>query len=163
MTLDPCVLTEASAEGYHPSVPFPKDQLHSSEEIVLDLRPHWWFFASQASTLAAALVLGIFALIVVDNAVVNVLAAVLLLAVLAWFLIRYLVWSTTSFVITTDRVITRAGVLGRSGHRDPARAHQHGVLQPVPVRADDRGSGDLEIESASEQGTQKIADIRQAR
>ena len=159
MTADRCVLTAPGPEGYDRHVPFPKDQLHSSEEVVLDLRPHWWFFASQASTLAAALVLGVFALVVIDNVVVNVLAAVLLLAVLAWFLIRYLVWSTTSFVITTDRVITRSGVLGRQGIEIPLeRINTVFFSQTLFERI--IGAGDLEIESAGEQGTQKISDIR---
>lgn len=137
---------------------FPKDQLYSSEEVVLDLRPHWWFFASQASALFGALVLGVFALLI-GNPAVNVLAAVLLVAVLVWFLIRYLVWSTTSFVITTDRVITRSGVLGRSGIEIPLeRINTVFFSQTLFERM--IGSGDLEIESASEQGTQKIDDIR---
>jgi uncharacterized membrane protein YdbT with pleckstrin-like domain len=140
-------------------VAFPEEQLHSSEKVVLDLRPHWWFFASQASTLFAALVLGVFALVVVDNAVVNLLAAALLVGVLVWFLVRYLVWSTTSFVITTDRVITRSGVLGRQGIEIPLeRINTVFFSQTLFERL--IGSGDLEIESAGEQGTQKIADIR---
>jgi membrane protein YdbS with pleckstrin-like domain len=152
-------MTGPGGRGTIRVVGFPKEQLHSSEQVVLDLRPHWWFFASQASTLLAAVVLGVFALVVIDQAVVNILAAVLLVGVLVWFLLRYLVWATTSFVITTDRVITRQGVLGRQGIEIPLeRINTVFFSQTLFERL--IGSGDLEIESAGEQGNQKISDIR---
>ena len=116
---------------------FKDDQLFSNEEIVLDLRPHWWFFANQAATLLAAVVLGVAALFI-GNGIINILAAVLLVVVLLWFLARYLVWTTTAFVVTTDRLISRNGGVQSLGHGDPARAGQHRVLQPELLRAADR-------------------------
>jgi uncharacterized membrane protein YdbT with pleckstrin-like domain len=140
-------------------VPFSEDQLYSTEKVVLDLRPHWWFFASQAATLAAAVVLGLIALVLVNNAVVNLLAALLLVAVLVWFIARYLVWTTTSFVVTTDRLISRSGVFGRQGTEIPLeRVNTVFFSQSLFERL--IGSGDLEIESAGEQGSQRFSDIR---
>ncbi len=138
---------------------FSKDQLYSSEEVVLDLRPHWWFFVNQATVLAGALLLGIVALVFINNFVVNIIAAILLVAALGWFLLRYLVWTTTAFVVTTDRLITRTGVLSRSGIEIPLeRVNTVFFSQSFFERM--IGSGDLQIESAGEQGTQSFSNIR---
>jgi len=139
-------------------VAFDEEQLYSSEEVVLDLRPHWWFFANQAATLVAAVVLGVLALLIGQDAV-SLMAAGLLVVVLFWFLARYLVWSTTSFVVTTDRLITRDGVFSRQGTEIPLeRVNTVFFSQSLFERL--IGSGDLEIESAGEQGSQQFSDIR---
>ncbi len=140
-------------------MPFSDDQLYSAEEVVLDLRPHWWFFANQATSLVGALVLGVIALLFVNEAVVNLMAAGLIVFVLAWFIARYIVWSTTSFVVTTDRLISRSGVFSRQGTEIPLeRVNTVFFSQTLFERL--IGSGDLEIESAGEQGSQQFSDIR---
>lgn len=140
-------------------VPFPEEQLYSEEEVVLDLKPHWWFFANQVSALVAALILGLVALVLVQNAVVTVIAAALIVLILLWFVGRYVVWSTTSFVVTTDRLINRSGVFSRQGTEIPLeRVNTVFFAQTLFERI--IGSGDLEIESASEQGSQKFSNIR---
>ena len=40
-------------------MPFPRKLLNDSEDIVLDLHPHWWFFAPPMFVLIASIVLGI--------------------------------------------------------------------------------------------------------
>ena len=126
---------------------------------MLDLRPHWWFFASQATALVGALLLGVLALVFIPNGVVQVLAAALIIGVLLWFIGRYVVWATTNFVVTTDRLISRKGVFNRQGTEIPLeRINTVFFSQTLFERM--IGSGDLEIESASEQGSQKFTDIR---
>lgn len=138
---------------------FPEDQLYSEEEIILDLRPHWWFFSSQALALAAALTLGVLALAFIPNGIVQVLAAALIILVLVWFIGRYVVWATTNFVVTTDRLISRSGVFSRQGTEIPLeRINTVFFSQTLFERV--IGSGDLEIESAGEQGSQKFSNIR---
>ncbi len=138
---------------------FPEEQLYSEEEIVLDLRPHWWFFASQASALFGALLLGVFAITLVQNSIISIAALALVVFVLVWLIARYVVWSTTSFVVTTDRLISRLGVLSRQGIEIPLeRVNTVFFSQTFFERL--IGSGDLEIESASEQGSQKFSNIR---
>lgn len=152
-------MTGSPPPGTIRCVAFPEDQLNSSEQVVLDLRPHWWFFANQAVTLLAAVVLGVLALVFVDVAAVSLIAAGLLVVVLGWFIARYLVWSTTSFVVTTDRLISRHGVFSRQGIEIPLeRVNTVFFSQSLFERL--IGSGDLEIESASEQGSQSFSDIR---
>jgi len=40
-------------------MPFPKKYLNEGEEIILDLRPHWFYLVGPASALLAALVLAL--------------------------------------------------------------------------------------------------------
>lgn len=145
--------------SYDADVGFADDQLYAGEEVVLDLRPHWWFFASQAAVLLGALILGIIALVFIPEAVVWAIAAVLLLGALIWFLIRYVVWSTTSFVVTTDRLIHQEGVFNQESIQIPLdRINTVFLRRTFFERV--IGSGDLEIESAGEKGSQTFADIR---
>lgn len=138
---------------------FSDDQLYSEEQVVLDLRPHWWFFANQVGALIVAVLLGLIALLVIGNPVVNIIAAGLLVVILAWFIARYVVWATTGFVVTTDRLINRSGVFGRQGTEIPLeRVNTVFFAQTFFERL--IGSGDLEIESAGEQGSQKFSNIR---
>ena len=98
---------------------FPKKYLNDSEEIILDLRPHWFFLFGPAFALVASLVLAIY----VAQADVSdfVLFPALALAVVAllFFLVRYAQWITTDFVLTTDRLIYRKGVVSRQGKEIP--------------------------------------------
>ena len=138
---------------------FDKKLLNQNEEILLDLRPHWWFFANQAVALLGALVLGLFAAVLVQEPAITIAALILILGVLIWFIARYVIWTTTSFVVTTDRLISRLGVFSRQGIEIPLeRVNTVFFSQTFFERV--IGSGDLEIESASEQGSQKFSNIR---
>lgn len=137
---------------------FSADQLNDEEQAILDLRPHWWFFAPQIAALIVALAIGVVALLV-GNTPFSIAAAVLLGLVLTWFIVRYVVWSTTHFVVTTDRLITRDGVFSRSGIEIPLeRVNTVFFEQNIFERI--IGSGDLAIESAGEQGSQQFSNIR---
>ncbi|MGI9594539.1 MAG: PH domain-containing protein [Acidimicrobiales bacterium] len=138
---------------------FSEEQLYSAEEVVLDLKPHWWFFTGQATALFWALVLGVVAAILIDQPVITILALGLIVVALLWFIGRYIVWSTTSFVVTTDRLINRSGVFSRQGTEIPLeRVNTVFFSQTLFERL--IGSGDLEIESAGEQGSQQFSNIR---
>ncbi len=138
---------------------FREDQAYSDEEVVLDLKPHWWFFATQALALFWALVLGMVAAVWIQQPVVTIIALGLIVVILIWFIARYIVWGTTSFVVTTDRLINRSGVFSRQGTEIPLeRVNTVFFSQSFFERL--IGSGDLEIESAGEQGSQKFSDIR---
>ena len=145
--------------SYYVVVAFPDEQLYSEEAVVLDLRPHWWFFANQAAALLGVLLLALVAVALVQQTIITIAALALTVFVLIWFIARYVVWSTTSFVVTTDRLISRVGVLSRQGIEIPLeRVNTVFYSQTFFERL--IGSGDLEIESASEQGSQKFSNIR---
>jgi uncharacterized membrane protein YdbT with pleckstrin-like domain len=143
-------------------VAFPRKLLNEAEEVVLDLRPHWWFFAGPAALLALMLVL----LVVVAA---SSLPGALLLAVagvavaaLAWFAGRYSRWATTNFVVTTDRLIYRSGVLSKRGIEIPLE-RVNTVFSSQTLFERLLRSGDLVIESAGEQGRQAFTDIPRPR
>jgi uncharacterized membrane protein YdbT with pleckstrin-like domain len=140
-------------------VPFPRKLLNDEEELVLDLHPHWWFIAKQTLALVAAMVVGILVLMSVDNGIVQVLAGVLILAALGWWVVRYLDWRTTNFVVTSDRLIYRHGVLAKHGIEIPLE-RVNNVLFSQRLFERMLGAGDLIIESAGESGRQAFSDVR---
>ena len=53
------------------------------------------------------------------NDVANYGPLVLLAAAMLWFLARWVRWRTTSFVVTTDRLVHRSGVVAKHGKEIP--------------------------------------------
>ncbi len=142
-------------------VPFPTKLLNDDEEIVLDLHPHWWFFAKPLAVLVVAIVFGVLALTneTIDYGVVQAIAAVAVVLSLAWFLVTYAQWATTNFVVTSDRLIYRHGVMAKKGIEIPLeRVNTVFFSQSIFERM--LGSGDLEIESAGEKGSQAFSNVR---
>jgi uncharacterized membrane protein YdbT with pleckstrin-like domain len=90
--------------------------------------------------------------------VVRVLLVALLLALIGLVAV-VLRWSRTYFVVTSQRVIFREGVLARRGVEIPLeRVNNVNFAQSILERM--LGAGDLLIESASEDGQQLFGDIR---
>jgi uncharacterized membrane protein YdbT with pleckstrin-like domain len=140
-------------------VAFPRKLLNEGEDVVLDLHPHWWFLAKPAAALLGAMVLGVLVLLNVDQAIVRVLAGVLIIAALGWAVVRWLDWRTTNFVVTTDRLIYRHGVLAKHGIEIPLE-RVNNVLFSQRLFERLIGAGDLVIESAGESGRQAFSDVR---
>ena len=135
---------------------FPPKLLNEGEEVVLDLHPHWWVLVKPV---ALILVLSAAALVThnVKFYVPLVLAGLDVVALL-WFLKRYSVWTTTSFVVTTDRLIRRSGVLAKHGREIPLeRVNDISFNQSLFERL--IGAGDLMIESGGERGQETFPDI----
>lgn len=148
-------------------MPFPKKLLNDYETVALDLHPHWWYFAEPAGALLASIVVGIAVTIGVRGddptpgyekwLLFAVLAAIVLSA--AWLVGRYLKWMTTNFVITSDRLIFRQGVIAKNGIEMPLeRINNVNFSQSVFERI--LGAGDLVIESGGEEGRSRFTDIR---
>ena len=136
---------------------FPPKLLNEDEEIVLDLHPAWWFFAGPVVTVAILTIIGVATFNL--HEFVRVSAGVVLLVALGWFGIRYARWVTTNFVVTSDRVIYRHGVLRKSGIEIPLeKINTVFFNQSLFERM--VGAGDLVIESAGERGRQHFRDIR---
>lgn len=135
-----------------------RKQLNPGEEVVLDLRPHWRFFLRPGLVLLLA-VAGFVAGAVADLPEwVEVALAALTLGALCWLIGRYVRWATTSFVVTTDRLIHRCGVLARRGTEIRLENVQTVFLHQSLVERLLR-SGDLVIESGGERGRQSFADV----
>lgn len=142
-------------------MPFPRKFLNEGEEIVLDMRPHWSFFAGPAAALAAALALSVFTAATFDKGwttKLTLVALLLALVALGWCVGRYARWATTNFVVTSDRLIYRHGVFAKRGQEIPLErlndvSFRRSVIQRIV------GAGDLLIESGGERGQQPFNHI----
>lgn len=142
-------------------MPYPKKLLNDYETLALDLHPHWWYFAEAAFALIGSIILGIIVLTQFDDAPSWIKFVCLALIVLSalWLLVRYLQWATTNFVITSDRVIFRHGVIAKSGIEIPLeRVNSVHFNQTIFERM--LGAGDLLIESGAETGQQRFTDVK---
>jgi uncharacterized membrane protein YdbT with pleckstrin-like domain len=145
------------------SMPYPKNLLNADESVALDLHPHWWYFAEAVSSLVGAIVFGIVMLVVAPEGGVGdflkIVTLALIIGTALWSIIRYLKWSTTSFVITSDRIIFRNGIIAKSGIEIPLeRVNNVNFKQSIFERM--IGAGDLLIESGGETGQSRFTDIR---
>jgi uncharacterized membrane protein YdbT with pleckstrin-like domain len=141
-------------------MPFPKKLLNDYEKVSLDLHPHWMYFAEPVATLVGVIIVIVAGSIVFDPPqFVQLIFVVALVAAAVWLGIRYLKWSTTNFVITSDRLIFREGVLAKRGIEIPLeRVNNVNFRQSIFERI--TGAGDLLIESAGADGAQHFTDIR---
>jgi len=139
------------------AMPYPKKLLNDYEELAVDLHPHWWYFAEAVFALVVSIVIGIIVL-GTDESWLKWIALALIVASAGWLLVRYLKWATTNFVITSDRVIFRHGVVAKSGIEIPLeRVNSVHFNQSVFERM--IGAGDLLIESGAEGGQQRFTDV----
>ena len=142
---------------------FPRRLLGDDEDVVLDLHPHWKRLTIPA--LLVPVVVGVASYVEfllpsgkartsVRWAVVAA-AALLLLRFSVWPWLR---WQTTHYVVTTQRVVIRRGVLGRSGRDIPlSRVNDVSFRHSLVERL--LGCGTLTIESAGEQGQVVLPEV----
>jgi uncharacterized membrane protein YdbT with pleckstrin-like domain len=134
---------------------FPRKYLNEGEEIILDVRPHWFYLAGPALALVAALVLAVWVSSATDSDYAIFPAMALAVVALLWFLGRYAKWVTTNFVLTSDRLIYRSGVMSRQGREIPLeRLNDVSFHQSLLQRL--LGAGDLLVESGGERGQEQF-------
>lgn len=141
---------------------FPRKLLNDNEQLILDLRPHWWFIFKPVASLVVAIIIGIVILATVDGSWAGVsrgAAGILLLVTLVFFLYKFAIWTTTNFVLTSDRVVSRKGVLSKQGIEIPLERINTVFFHQGPFERI-IGAGDLTIESAGESGSEPFTDIR---
>ena len=139
-------------------MPFPRRLLNEHEEVIIDLRPHWWFLSGPVAALFVTVALAVAVLAEVDNRAAEAAAGLLVVVALVWFAGRYARWATTNFVVTTDRLVFRQGVLAKRGKEIPLeRVNDISYSQSIFERM--IGAGDLMIESAGERGQETFTDI----
>lgn len=135
-------------------MPYPRKLLNPGEEIAFDLHPHWWYFSGLAAVAILILAAAVATPIVLKGTArtwVSLVVAIIGLLWVIWFLTKFLAWRTTHFVLTSDRLIVRSGVLGRQGREIPLeRVNDLSFHQSLFERL--VGTGDLVIESAGRQG-----------
>ncbi|MDA2979444.1 MAG: PH domain-containing protein [Actinomycetota bacterium] len=136
---------------------WPDDSLTEGETIVTSFHPHWKLLLIPAVWgLGVLVVFSLFEWCV--DALFADRAGVALL-VLAWFVVRPVVdWWFTRYVLTSERLITRKGLIAQSGIEIPLeRITNVNFSQTVIERL--LGAGDLLVESAGETGQSGFSNI----
>ncbi len=142
-------------------MPYPKKLLNENEEVALDLRPHWWFFSKHIAS-GIPLFVVVIVILAETHGTLNhwllLLWAIVAVAWGAWLGFNYLQWNFTHFVVTSDRVIFRTGVLAKRGVEIPMeRINNINFHQGMWERV--IGAGDLDIESAGKEGQSHFDDV----
>jgi membrane protein YdbS with pleckstrin-like domain len=141
-------------------MPYPDNLIQEGETLALDLRPHWWYFAGPLFAGIPVLVLLVVALKQNGDVQTAALwaAAALALAWAVWLGARLISWQTTHFLVTSDRLVFRSGILAKHTRDIPLeKVNDLASSQSLFERM--IGAGDLLIESAGERGQEKFSDI----
>jgi membrane protein YdbS with pleckstrin-like domain len=93
---------------------FPARLLNPGEEVVVCARPHWKFLFGPVTTALVALAGSVSSLVYAVPRWAEVLVGCVLVVCLVWLAGRYVRWATTLFVVTTERLVVRSGVVRRS-------------------------------------------------
>jgi len=143
-------------------MPYPKNLINDNENVALDLRPHWWYFSKHILTGIPLLIVVIITFRIEDDTLQSVAGAtvgIIAVAWAIWLLLKFISWTRTYFVVTDQRVMYRTGVLSRHGVEVPLeRINNLNFHQRMFERM--IGAGDLEIQSAGEQGTTLFENVR---
>jgi uncharacterized membrane protein YdbT with pleckstrin-like domain len=137
--------------------------LADDEEVVLDLHPHWKRLLLPALLVPVVVGVATYLLFVLPDGstrtplrwTVIALAVVVLGRFSVW---PFVGWQTTSYVLTTRRVVIRRGVFARSGRDIPLTrvndvSFEHSLLDRL-LRC-----GTLTIESAGERGQVVLPEV----
>ncbi|MGZ4676065.1 MAG: PH domain-containing protein [Acidimicrobiia bacterium] len=142
--------------------PYPPKLINEGETVVLDLKPHWWFFWKHILSGAGIFVLLLLWVGPMTGTIHNVFKWPLVIAIVvyvAFVVEKYLAWSYTHFVLTDRRVISRSGIVSKRGTEIPLdRINNIDFSQKIWERV--IGAGDLDIESAGKDGQSHFENVR---
>ncbi|MGH2777443.1 MAG: PH domain-containing protein [Actinomycetota bacterium] len=145
---------------------FPRELLADHEKLIFELRPHWVALVPSALWtvgLLVALLLGyraIDGIVDGDAGGPKSIFAVIITALWVFFaVVRFFKWRFTLFVLTTDRLITRSGVIAKHSKEIPLeRINDVTFTQSVVERI--LGAGDLLLDSSGDLGPARITAVR---
>jgi uncharacterized membrane protein YdbT with pleckstrin-like domain len=142
-------------------VGFPRKLLADHETLVFDLKPHWIALTPSVLWTVLIAVATFFGYGWLDDPS-WARPALLIAALLAFFILAvmpFLQWMYTNFVLTSDRLITRSGVIAKHSKEIPLeRINDVAFSQSIFERM--LGAGDLLLESAGERGQTRIGNVR---
>jgi uncharacterized membrane protein YdbT with pleckstrin-like domain len=142
--------------------PYPRKLINEGENVILDLKPHWFFFWKHIVVGAVFLVVFLFWVGAGGTSSAKWFGwplAIGLLVFAGFVVEKYLVWTYTHFVLTDRRVISRSGIVSKRGTEIPLERinnidfHQGLLLRVI-------GAGDLDIESAGRDGQSHFDNVR---
>jgi uncharacterized membrane protein YdbT with pleckstrin-like domain len=137
--------------------------MNEGEEVVLDLHPHWSQLVVPALVLVVVCGLGGYGLAAAPSGSAHKIVQWVIIGVaivlIVWFtVLPYLRWVTTRYVLTTDRLVLRTGIVARHGRDVPLnRVNDVSFSENLLERM--LRSGTLVIESAGERGQITLANV----
>ncbi len=142
----------------------PKRLLGEGEHVVLAMRPHWKELVGPALMLLVVSPLASYAAAVLPDGSTQpwlrlAVGVVALGVVLRWAGWPFVKWLTTAFVVTDRRIITRVGVISRSGRDMPISRINDVTFQHEGLLERILGCGTLTVESAGETGQLVMRDV----
>ena len=134
---------------------YPAKLLAEGERIDFEMRPHWKSMIVPTLVLLGTVVIGGYLFGLVGSGSVGtvarwVIAAIVVVLLVGWFFRPLLAWLTTQYVFTDRRIITRTGIIARSG-RDMPLSKVNDVSFRYTVIERVLQCGTLEISSASDE------------
>jgi uncharacterized membrane protein YdbT with pleckstrin-like domain len=142
---------------------YPQRLLGEGEEVVLDLHPHWKRLVVPAALVPIVAGVASYVIFVLPSGSLQTAGRLAIAAAAVAVLLRFAVWPwlrwlTTRYVLTTQRVVIRQGVFGRSGRDVPLTrvndvSFHHSLLERM------LGCGTLTIESAGEHGQAILPEV----
>lgn len=133
--------------------------LNPGESVVISTRTHPKALIVPLLALVLFLAIGVAFMQVVDNGTARIVVwALALVGILVFSVWKFLVWFVASYTITNRRLITRQGVITRTGHDIPLTrisdvAYELGLVDRM------LGCGTLVISDASTHGQVLLPDI----
>ncbi|WP_106849598.1 PH domain-containing protein [Blastococcus sp. Marseille-P5729] len=142
---------------------FPENILAKDEKVVRSLHPHWLTLVIPAviGLLIIAATWLIVAMTPVDdtwNIVDWVIIAIAVLLFIGFVVVPFLRWRTTHYVITSNRVVVRRGILAKSG-QDIALSKITDVSFRQSLLDRILRSGSLQIETAGDSQDEEFSNI----
>ncbi|APU17375.1 MULTISPECIES: PH domain-containing protein [Actinoalloteichus] len=134
---------------------YPENMLTNDEHVVVHKHSHWKMIFWPTVALLVIVAAGVFGAMFVNDQEWNTIGWIAIGAIgailIIWlFLVPFIRWQSTHFVVTNERVMYRAGVLHRTGvdiplNRINSVRFEHSLIDRV------LGCGTLIIESASDE------------
>jgi uncharacterized membrane protein YdbT with pleckstrin-like domain len=145
---------------YHLLMAYPKRLLSDDESVVKEFRPHWRLLVIPVAWLIAAIagIASMYAYDLASGTVAQIVVIVVAVAMVPLAVAPFVTWWFTAYVLTTERLITRSGVIARSGIEIPLE-NINNVLFNQNVLERILKAGDLLIESAGESGQSPFENI----
>ena len=142
---------------------FPEDSLTDDEKVILHLHPHWKAIIGSVFwtvlLIAAVVVTSVFKPDGGSGQILLLVVGAAALVLFFWLAFwPFIVWRSTHFVFTNERVLLREGVFSRE-QRDIPLARVNDVSSKQSLLERMLGCGNLTVESAGERGQSVLSDI----
>ncbi len=142
----------------------PKRLLADDEDVVMALRPHWKEMVGPVLVLLVTCPVATYLATIVPEGsaqkwlrlAILVLAALIVARFVVW---PFLKWLTTSYIVTDRRIITRVGVVARTGRDMPISRVNDVTFSHSGLLERILGCGTLVVESAGERGQLVLRDV----